>query len=176
MQRYSSNGLNYAYNLSEAEIRYAMENTKSVAQAAMFLKVSYETFRKYAKMYVDSATGKTLFDLHKNQAGTGIRHKPHKPHGPRNPKFLPKRTRDILAGKYPEFNRKSLKNRVIKGMFLEEKCASCGFSERRVTDYKIPLLLEWIDGDYTNHRLENLRLLCYNCYYLQVGDIIGAKI
>ena len=59
-------------NISESEIRYAMENTQSCAGAARFLKVSYEAFRKYAKLYTDEASGKTLFELHKNKAGKGI--------------------------------------------------------------------------------------------------------
>jgi len=45
-------------NISESEIRYAMANTQSCAGAARFLKVSYEAFRKYAKLYKDSETGK----------------------------------------------------------------------------------------------------------------------
>ena len=56
-----------ALNISETEIRYAMENTKSNAAAARFLKVSFTTYKKYARMYTDSKSGKTLYELHKNQ-------------------------------------------------------------------------------------------------------------
>ena len=75
-------GVNYKYvygrgrsalNLSESEIRYAMENSKSNSEAARFLKVSFTTYKKYAKQYTDSKSGKTLWELHKNQAGKGIR-------------------------------------------------------------------------------------------------------
>ena len=38
-----------AFNITESQIRYAMENSKSCAEAARFLKISYEAFRKYAK-------------------------------------------------------------------------------------------------------------------------------
>jgi hypothetical protein len=31
------------------------------------------------------------------------------------------------------------------------------------------LKLDHVDGDRTNHLLQNLRLLCYNCYFLMVG-------
>ena len=51
-------------NVTESEIRYAMENSKSCAEAARFLKISYEAFRKYAKLYKDEASGKTLFEIH----------------------------------------------------------------------------------------------------------------
>jgi hypothetical protein len=58
---------------------------------------------------------------------------------------------------------------------MEECCDSCGFEERRLTDHKIPLLLDFKDGDRTNFSLDNLRLLCFNCYFLQVGNIGGRR-
>jgi hypothetical protein len=30
--------------------------------------------------------------------------------------------------------------------------------------------LDHIDGDNTNHLLENLQMLCLNCYYQQAGN------
>jgi len=158
-----------AFNISESEIRYAMENSKSCAGAARFLKISYEAFRKYAKLYTDSESGKTLFELHKNKAGKGI------------PRAFKPRMRghygllDILEGKYPNYPHTRLKARLIKNSQIEETCESCGFCERRINDYSIPLLLDWIDGDRTNHLRENLRLLCYNCYYLEVGNPLGGR-
>jgi hypothetical protein len=158
-----------AMNLSESEIRYAMANTRSCLSAARFLNVSYESFRKYALLYTDRETGKTLFDLHKNSSGKGI----------------PKSTRpkltgayglhDILDGKYPKYSAKKLKPRLLRSGEFEEKCACCGFDERRVDDYTVPLILDWIDGDRTNHRRENLQFLCFNCYYLQVGNPLGGR-
>ena len=156
-------------NISESEIRYAMANTKSCAAASRFLKVSYEAFRKYAKLYTDSESGKTLFELHKNKAGKGI------------PRAFKPRLRghygllDILEGKYPNYPYSRLKARLLKNAILEEKCDSCGYCERRVSDYSVPLLLDWIDGDRTNHLRTNLRLLCYNCYYQEVGNPLGGR-
>ena len=40
-----------SYNLPESDIRYAMANTKSNAEAARFSKVSFSTWKKYANMY-----------------------------------------------------------------------------------------------------------------------------
>lgn len=60
-----------ALDIPESEIRYAMENTKSNAEAARFLKVSFTTYKKYARLYTDRDTGKTLYELHKNQFGVG---------------------------------------------------------------------------------------------------------
>ena len=59
-------------NLTEAQIRYAMKNSKSNSGGARFLNISLTTYEKYSKMYIDESTGKSLWDLHKNQKGTGV--------------------------------------------------------------------------------------------------------
>lgn len=157
-----------AYDLPESDIRYAMANTKSNAEAARFLKVSFTTYKKYAKMYLDSKTGKTLYDLHTNQAGIGI------------PKDSTKATAGtyaidkILRGEYPNYPVWKLRNRLLALSILSDSCNCCGYSEPRVTDGTVPLLLDHMDGDVTNHRIENLQMLCLNCYYQQVGSPFNA--
>jgi len=59
--------------LSEAVIRNAMKATQSNFQAARYLNMTIDTYRKYAKLYIDKETGKTLYDLHKNNTGKGIK-------------------------------------------------------------------------------------------------------
>ena len=54
-------------NLSEAIIRDAMKHTKSNTQAARYLNLTIDTYRKYAKLYMDQETGKTLYELHDNK-------------------------------------------------------------------------------------------------------------
>jgi hypothetical protein len=153
-----------AFDLPESDIRYAMANTKSNAEAARFLKISFTTYKKYAKMYVDSESGKTLYDLHTNQAGKGI------------VKDVSRATSgiysidQILEGKYPNYPTWKLRNRIFALNIMPEECASCGYAERRITDDTVPLLLDHIDGDETNHRIENLQMLCLNCYYQQTGN------
>ena len=153
-----------SYDLPESDIRYAMSNTKSNAEAARFLKVSFTTYKKYAKMYIDTASDKTLYDLHTNQAGVGIS------------KDTPRATsgmysiEKLLEGQYPNYPTWKLRNRLLALAILEEKCNSCGYDERRVTDDTVPLLLDHLDGDDTNHRIENLQMLCLNCYYQQTGN------
>ena len=156
-------------NLLKTNILYAMENSKSNMGAARFLRVSYPTYKKYSKMYKDDATGQSLFEVHKNQQGIGVA----KPYNVKKGKYS---MEDILEGMYPEYPVSNLKKRIITNSILEEQCDNCGFCERRVTDYTIPLLLDHLDSDRTNHIRDNLRLLCYNCYYLIVGNIGGRKV
>jgi hypothetical protein len=153
-----------AFDLPESDIRYAMANTKSNAEAARFLKISFTTYKKYAKMYVDSETGRTLYDLHTNQAGVGITKDVCKASSG------PYSIDQILQGKYPNYPTWKLRNRLLALNIFPEACACCGYAERRVTDDTVPLLLDHIDGDDTNHRVENLQMLCLNCYYQQVAN------
>lgn len=160
---------NTSLNLTESQIRYAMMNSKSNREAARFLKINLTTYRKYAKRYIDSDTQLNLYDLHKNQAGKNINKGTVSQEG-----YY--RLEDILEGKRPDYNPKKLKKRLLKNSILEERCSRCGFEERRILDYSMPLLLDWIDGDMTNHKRENLQLLCYNCYFLTVNNVAGKKL
>ncbi len=47
-----------------------------------------------------------------------------------------------------------------------EKCMECNWNEKNPTTGNIPIELEHIDGDYTNNKIDNLKLLCPNCHSL----------
>jgi hypothetical protein len=83
---------------------------------------------------------------------------------------------DLINGIIPStsFSPSKIKKRLFEEGYLEEKCSLCGFDERRVTDYKIPLLLNFKDKDTKNYRLNNLEVLCYNHYFLTVADVFNA--
>jgi hypothetical protein len=155
--------------LSKEDVLRAMRITKSNRAAARYLGVSYIHYKGYAKLY-NGESGKTLFEDHKNQSGKGI------------PKFLNNSKkepalRDIIEGRIDinHFKPEKIKNRLIKEGFLKEECYICGFHERRISDYKMPLLLDFIDKNKKNYQNNNPRLLCYNCYYINVGDIFTSK-
>lgn len=48
----------------------------------------------------------------------------------------------------------------------EAKCYECKWSKVNPTTGKIPLEVEHIDGDWTNNKEDNLRLLCPCCHSL----------
>ena len=155
--------------LSKELIVGAMSQTLSNRAAARYLNCSYQHYKKWAKLY-ESKTHDNLFEQHKNQSGKGI------------PKFLRSGGKepaliDIIEGRIDtsSFSPDKIKYRLITEGYLEEKCTNCGFQERRVLDYKMPLLLNFKDNNKKNYKLDNVELLCYNHYFLTVGDIFTDK-
>ena len=151
--------------LFKDDILRAIRHTKSNRAAARYLGCSYQHYKPYAKLFNDDETGQNLFDLHKNQCGKGI------------PKFLPNRRKEpnvkLIFEEgvgYESFTTTKIKTRGIAEGFLRDECYTCGCSERRVTDYKTPTLLNFKDGSKSNYILDNLEILCYNCYFLYVAD------
>lgn len=180
-----AHGINSKYLSKEAVLR-AMKMTKSGHAAARYLRVSYIHFKKYARLYKDEETGLPLLELCKNPSGKGI---PKYPRDATNPGWnVP--IMEIIEGRAPNwhFNPKMLKIRIIQEGLLEERCAKCGHTEKRVTDHKTPLILHHKDEVLENFLLENLEFLCYNCSFLyakspitdeqvdKMEDAVGRKI
>ena len=155
--------------LTEQQIRSAMSRTLSNRGAARFLNVSFPTYRLYAKLYRDPNTGLTLYETHKNKAGKGI------------PKFSslarePHLHLLLKDGMSKEsYNIGKLKHRLIIEGYVANQCCRCGFNQKRVVDFKVPLLLNFKNAIKSDWRLENLEMLCYNCYFLNVGDIFTSR-
>lgn len=147
--------------LLESEIKDAQSKARSAAEAARILGVSYNTYKKYAKKY-------GIFEDLKNPDGVGI------PKG-----FTSQQQKykldDIIQGKHPKYQNWKLKKRLIDSGYMEEKCNNCGFDEKRITDNRVPLVLDHLDGDKTNHQYDNLRMLCFNCSFLLCGNLTGPK-
>jgi hypothetical protein len=141
--------------LLESEIRDAQKISPSAKGTARTLGVSYNTYKKYAKMY-------GIFDIDYNPKNVPIERRLKLTVG----KYP---LSEILQGKYPNYPITKLKRRLIKNDVFPECCTACGFDEVRVTDGKAPLLLDFLDGNWQNHTLENLRFLCYNCFFLLIG-------
>lgn len=146
--------------LTQLQIENAIQHTRSNSAAAEYLRVSYPLYRKFASKYKNKE-GVTLFEAHKNQAGKHIQKMGN---AGRNCKI-----EDILEGKHPTYSPNKLKRRLISNAYVVEECAQCGFNQRRPSDLRVPLVLNFIDNDSTNHKLGNMELLCLNCYFILVG-------
>jgi len=156
--------------LTEAQLREAMANTRSNKEAARWLGITDITYKKYSKNTFDEATGKSLFELHKNQSGKGM---------PKNwAGGVWKKTLDEMLVENQPINSKKilrLKESLMKDGRLGYQCCACKFAEKRLSDLKVPLLLNFKNGKKSDWRIENLQWLCYNCYFLFVDDPFTNK-
>ncbi len=148
--------------LLQSQIENAIKVTYSNRAAARYLRVTYNFYKKWALLYKDD-NGIPLFEKHKNQSGRNMK-KPSTGKG----KFL---LDDILLGNHPQYPRHKLFHRLLANNYMAAQCNQCGYAERRPTDEKVPLVLHHINGDKTDHRLTNLELICFNCYFVTVGDL-----
>lgn len=150
-----------AQPLLESEIRKVQKRARSAMEAARILGVSYNTYKKYAKLY-------GIFEDLKNPSGVGIKKANSGKHGVIS-------IDDLIAGKHPNYPVWKLKQRLLLNGYMEEKCNNCGFEERRITDHRVPLVLDFLDDDRTNHKYDNLRMLCFNCAFLIRGNLTGPR-
>lgn len=183
-------------NLTKEQIQSAIQSTTSMRKASILLGVKLDSFRRYAKEYGLYSPARTperktmtrefvndcvsrssnmaeaallsgrhykAFERHAKAYGLwkpNIRHRsPVKYH---NRNRIP--LEDILCGKHPTYSAGALKARLIKSRTLELKCEICDLTQWQ--GQPAPLQMDHIDGNRTNHRLENLRLLCPNCHAL----------
>jgi hypothetical protein len=146
--------------LTKNMILEAQKHTKSNMEAARWLKVSYNTYKKWAKYY-------KVFDQHLNQSGVGVK----KGWATYRIDLV-----DIFEGKRKcNYTLPMLKKRMVEDGYAKEECYSCSFNQGRVTDGKIPLLIDFIDGNSDNKSLDNIRLLCPNCYFVFNGYFNNSR-
>lgn len=115
----------------------------SMSAAAAEMKISLKTLRSRATK---------LGCYRPNQGGKGTYKKS-------NPKY---ELQSILEGRNPSFQTNHLRRRLLKSGILKNRCAQCGIEEWQ--SQPIVCELDHINGDRTDHRLDNIRLLCPNCH------------
>lgn len=122
----------------------ASKTSSSATEAAAKLDIKYTTYRKYALQYGCFVT---------NPSGKGTSKSGEA-------RSIP--LEDILLGKHPQYQSNKLRKRLLEEEYFVYKCYSCNNSEW--LGKPIPLELEHIDGNSSNHKFDNLTLLCPNCH------------
>jgi DNA-binding transcriptional regulator YdaS (Cro superfamily) len=140
----------------------AQKHTKSNMAAAKWMGINYSTYKKYAKMY-------GVFEQHLNQKGLGVK------------KGFAMRTvnvEDIVLGKREPPQRWSqsvVKEELIDKGYWQDECSVCGYNEVSLETNKVCLGIDFGDGNSKNWLLDNIRLLCVNCYYSFNAQFPGSK-
>ena len=145
--------------ISKSKVVWAINETQSMRQASQLLGIAYNTFKKYAKLYevwapLESAKGIS-------QRGTTG--------------FKPVELAEIFSGKHPSYSDTKLLHRCFREGYLAEECCNCGEERYRASDMSKPLMLDYLDDDSTNKDLANLRVLCFNCFYIMKGQRLKIK-
>ena len=133
-----------ARKISDEKIIEASNRFKSMSSAASSLNLPLNTFKRKAKK---------LGCYNPNQAGKGI----NKNYG--GPK---KELSDILSGKVKYHSTSSLKRRLLKEGIKKNKCEECGIDSWN--DKPLSMHLDHVNGNNTDNRIDNLKMLCPNCH------------
>lgn len=162
-----------AYDIGLPQVLYAMQNSTSNLDAARWLKLSYETWKKYASLYIHPDTGLTCYETHKQTAKLRRAYVPK----PKNRRYIRKTWiyngfvaatyADIFAGKHPKYSLTKLMDRLIHDGHKAEKCDKCGYCTQRAIDLTVPLRCLYIDAEKGFlGGMDNIQFLCYNCLYI----------
>ena len=140
----------------------AQGETNSNMAAARWLEVSHNTYRKWAKYY-------GVFEQHLNQKGVGVK---------KGWATYKVPVDDIITGKRQpprRWSHKVLKKRLIEDGYFNEECSNCSYSEENIQTGKVCLGVDFEDGNHENFKIDNLRLLCPNCYLSYNGRFPSSK-
>lgn len=137
---------------TESELKEAVKNSKSIAETCRQLNIrptggNYITIKKYIKIYDIDKTHFTGMGWN-----VGLKFKP----------FKTISLEDILIENSSYTSSSSLKKKLFNEGIKEKKCECCCNTEWMGKE--IPLELHHINGDNTDNRIENLKILCNNCH------------
>ena len=139
--------------MSKHNIELAIKSTQSMGQAALYMNVAKNTFKKYAKLHglwkpIKSSKG----IRHTGNVGSALKHD----------------LKAILEGKNPNPDREdTLLTKGIREGYIACQCGNCGadFNHIDTANRQPPLILDFLDSTPMNTELSNLRALCFNCIY-----------
>jgi len=139
--------------MTPEKVKMAIRSTQSMGQAALYMGVSKNTFKKYAKQYGVWSPAKSSKGIRRSFSGN-FSHDLQK----------------ILEGKNPNpYREDTLLTKAIKDGYMKCACSNCSSDFSHMTTQP-PLILDFLDKDTNNTKIDNLRALCFNCIYeLSIG-------
>ena len=132
--------------IKKEQIEIAIQNTNSMASAAIELKIHFATFKRYAEKH----------GLYKPNQGFSGGKRPRAEGSGKIP------LKEILDGMHPQYQTYKLKHRLYEAGLKKNECEECFISEWN--GKSIECELDHKDGDRSNHLFDNLQILCPNCH------------
>ena len=124
------------------------ETSASMREASIKTNIPFTTFKRKAQKLGCYKTNQGGVGINKERAEVG-----------NGTKFYLK---DILDGKYPQYQTGKLKARLFKENIKKRECERCGI--KKWNDEEISFEMHHINGKSNDHLLENLQILCPNCH------------
>lgn len=161
--------INILYKLQENDFKELVKQYSSLEAIANALNISKRILLKYAKIYAFS-NSETYYEYFQRMK----KWKPTKT--TIYNKNVRQKVMDIIANKRTNtFPVGDLMYMLFRYELKKECCEVCGCGERRTHDGRKPLILTFKNkGNIRNYNLDNLQILCYNCYFMTVGDVSYA--
>lgn len=144
--------INRRITMNEQELKSAVKNSKSIAEALKTMNMSISTgnyrgfHRSVKKFHID--TSHFLGQAHLQGKVRNIK--------------TTQPLDQVLVKNSSYCNIAHLKKRLIRDGLLVYKCYGCGINSWKGRE--LSLQLDHINGVHDDHRIENLRLLCPNCH------------
>jgi hypothetical protein len=153
------------HKIDKYDIERGMLHCNSIVQLAEYLNINRLTLVKHLKV-TKGSDGRTLYEIFTEKIkniGRGYKTKLDR-------EFLTHLLEfGLLGNKMPP---SMVKDKLLDEGYLPKECMCCGFSGHRDSDAKYPLLLNFLDGKRSSWKKDNLEILCYNCYFIKVGDLM----
>lgn len=142
--------------------RWTIEQLKSAARVT-------STFRQLLMLLGLRPAGGNYAQIHKSIEEYQISTEHFRGHGWSKGLRIARTPRIELASilvRNSSYQSSKLKKRLFAAGLKQPRCELCGW-ETLAPDGRLPLELDHVNGVRTDHRLENLRILCPNCHSLQ---------
>ena len=72
-------------------------------------------------------------------------------------------------------DKKLSKKQLIEKGYWQDECSVCGYNEVNIATDTCCLAVDFTDGDVDNWLLDNIRLLCANCFLSFNGWFYNSK-